>query len=298
MNIRWVDDLSQDEAAVRALLQAAGGVDGWPQLPPGAPLPSELAKGPYLLGQDDGLLVAVGQLNEAGDAFGRQVAELIVHPGHRGRGHGGAMLDHILARAATTLRVWSHTDHPAAAALARRHGFARVRELLRMGMPLSEDLPSVQLPEGVTLRTFRPGIDERPLVEVNARAFSWHPEQSQLSVADVAAAEREEWFDPEGLFVVERDQRLVGFHWTKVHPAADGEDPVGEVYVVGVDPDAHGGGLGRNLTIAGLHYLRKRGLKRVILYVEGDNAPALAVYRKLGFTVESTAVQYERTVTT
>jgi mycothiol synthase len=296
VDTRWVDDLSDNEQAVRDLLDAAGRVDGWPRLAPQEPLPSELSGGPYLLAWDDGL-VAVARLNTEGDAFGRQVAELIVHPERRGRGYGGALLEQIRARATKTLRVWSHADDPAAAALARKQGFARVRELLRMGMPLTQDLPAVELPEGVTMRTFRPGVDEQPLVEVNARAFSWHPEQGALTVADVEAAEREEWFDPAGLFVVEREQRLVGFHWTKVHPAADGEDPVGEVYVVGVDPDAHGGGLGRALTAAGLVYLRERGLKRVILYVEGDNAPALAVYRKLGFSVEATAVQYERSVT-
>lgn len=206
------------------------------------------------------------------------------------------MLTEVQARATRTLRVWSHGDHPAAAALARGRGFERVRELHRMGLALHSDLPPVELPAGATLRAFRPGVDEQPLVDVNARAFSWHPEQGAMTVADVRAAEREDGFDPEGLFVAEREQRLVGFHWTKVHPAGQGSDPVGEVYVVGVDPDAHGGGLGSALTLAGLSYLHKQGLERVILYVEGDNAAALAVYRRLGFEVETTAVQYEHTV--
>ncbi|MGH3432751.1 MAG: mycothiol synthase, partial [Thermocrispum sp.] len=169
-------------------------------------------------------------------------------------------------------------------------GFARVRELHRMGLALPADLPPVEPPPGATLRAFRPGVDEQPVVQVNARAFSWHPEQGAMTVADVEAAEAEDRFDPAGLIVAVHEQRLVGFHWTKVH---GGERPVGEVYVVGVDPDAHGGGLGRALTVAGLVYLQRRGLRRVILYVEGDNAPALAVYRRLGFDVETTAVQYE-----
>lgn len=298
-----------EEAHVRGLLLAAAEADGWPQLAADGPLPPELSGGPYLLGHADGELAAFGRLNEAGDAFGRQVAEAIVHPERRGRGHGGVMLAAVQARSTGTLRAWSHGDHPAAVALARARRFERVRELHRMGVALTADLPQVVLPEGATLRAFRPGVDEQPLVDVNAKAFSWHPEQGAMTVRDVEAAERDDWFDPAGLFVAEsfppsapspsapeREQRLVGFHWTKVHPAAEGEDPVGEVYVVGVDPDAHGGGLGRALTIAGLDYLRKRGLRRVILYVEGDNAAALAVYRKLGFEVETTAVQYEHTV--
>ena len=86
-----------------------------------------------------------------------------------------------------------------------------------------------------------------------------------------------------------KDNKIVGFHWTKVHPG-----DIGEVYVVGVDPGAQGGGLGRALTLAGLHHLRKKGLGDTILYVESDNAPAVAVYRRLGFTVAETDVAYQR----
>ena len=65
------------------------------------------------------------------------------------------------------------------------------------------------------------------------------------------------------------------------------------MYVVGVDPAEQGSGLGRALTLAGLHYLRDRGLSSVILYVEGDNAPARHVYTALGFTHDSTDAMYQ-----
>jgi mycothiol synthase len=84
----------------------------------------------------------------------------------------------------------------------------------------------------------------------------------------------------------------VGFHWTKVHGGDGQRPPVGEVYVVGVDPDAQGGGLGRALTLAGLHHLRERGLGEVLLYVEADNLAARRVYERLGFDHVATDVQY------
>ena len=99
----------------------------------------------------------------------------------------------------------------------------------------------------------------------------------------------EPWFDPKGFLIAERDGEMIGFHWTKVHP-----DGLGEVYVVGVDPDRQGGGLGRALTVAGLRHLYAQGLRTVLLYVEADNAPALAVYRRLGFTDWKTDVMYAR----
>jgi mycothiol synthase len=148
------------------------------------------------------------------------------------------------------------------------------------------------------LRTFVAGQDEQAVIDVNSRAFDWHPEQGSLTVEELRATESEDWFDPAGFFLAENaDGRVVGFHWTKVH-AADPDrfngEPVGEVYVVGVDPDAQGGGLGRALTLGGLRYLRAQGLGQVILYVEGDNAPALAVYEKLGFIRHAVDVQYAR----
>src|SRR5690606_10535850 len=115
------------------------------------------------------------------------------------------------------------------------------------------------LPAGVRLRPFRPGADEPAWRSLNARAFADHPEQGRWTLADLRLRMAEPWFDPAGFLLAERetDGRLLGFHWTKVHakdPSSTGGEPapIGEVYVLGVDPQAQGLGLGRALTLAGL----------------------------------------------
>lgn len=276
-------------SAVHELLQRARDADGWPDVAEDQPLPREFT-GTQFVERTDGAVVAYAVLNEAGDAHGRQTAELIVDPPHRRNGHGAELLEAVIEKSTGTLRVWSHAAHPDAAALAGRYGFEPARELLRMRAPLQE-LPQPPLPDGVELRSFRPGADEAEVVRVNGKAFAWHPEQGALTVADVEATEREPWFDADGFLLATRGDKLLGFHWTKIHQT--GGEPVGEVYVVGVDPDEQGSGLGKALTIAGLRHLHQRGLSEVILYVEGDNHAALAVYTKIGFTTESTAIQYE-----
>jgi mycothiol synthase len=289
--MRWFDELGPAaEREVHELLVAARDTDGQPEEVT-AP-----AGGPHLLARDEhGALVGYAHLDPDGDAFGHQVAELIVHPDHRSRGVGTALARALAGRVPAKLRVWAHGDHQAAARIAEREGFTRARELLIMQASVDDALPEPVLPQGVSLRAFVPGRDERAVAEVNARAFDWHPEQGSMTVEELRAAEAESWFDPAGFFLAERDGRVIGFHWTKVHPAHprrfDGEQ-VGEVYVVGVDPDAQGGGLGKALTVAGLRHLREKGLRRVILYVESDNAPAIAVYARLGFTRYQTDVQY------
>lgn len=302
LKLVWVDELDVARTeAVRGLLLAARESDGRPEVKPSGPLPGEFSGGRHLLGYSDGSegeLVGYAHLDTRGDAFGRQVAELIVHPGHRGRGHGAALLAELFGKAAQ-LRVWSHGDHPAAARLAERFGLSRARELLVLRARVAgADWPEPKLPDHLTLRTFVPGRDEQGVIEVNARAFDWHPEQGSFDVEQLRRVQAEDWFDPDGFFLAENDTgRVVGFHWTKVHeanPDRFGGEPVGEVYVVGVDPSVQGGGLGKALTLAGLRYLRDRGLRQVILYVEGDNAPAVAVYRGLGFQTVETDVQYAR----
>jgi mycothiol synthase len=69
-------------------------------------------------------------------------------------------------------------------------------------------------------------------------------------------------------------------------------EPMGEVYVLGVDPAAQGLKLGRALLIAGLGHLRERELSTVLLYVEADNSTARRLYESLGFTVFSRDIQF------
>jgi mycothiol synthase len=145
------------------------------------------------------------------------------------------------------------------------------------------------------IRAFQPGQDEAAWLALNAAAFAHHPEQGRWTERDLAERMAEPWFDPAGFLLFERDGRLVGFHWTKVHPAGEyGPGPVGEIYVLGVHPDAAGAGLGRLLADAGLNHLAQLGLRSVVLYVDGDNDPALRLYASLGFRTRSVDGLYER----
>jgi mycothiol synthase len=239
----------------------------------------------------------------SGDSPGGASGELVIHPGHRRHGYGRALVDALLADASTRpLRLWAHGDRPAAAALARSAGFQRFRGLWQLHRSLREPLPEPVLPEGVTVRGFVIGRDEKDWLRVNARAFAHHPEQGGWTAEDLSLREQQAWFDPDGFFLAERDGRLVGFHWTKIHKSGTGPenagqgrtkaDSIGEVYVVGVDPDQQGTGLGRALTLVGLKYLRDRGLAEVMLYADESNRPAIHLYESLGFTHYATDVMY------
>ena len=217
--------------------------------------------------------------------------ELAIHPDHRREGLGLALVRALTVQAdGHPVRLWAHGDLPAAARLARVAGFDRFRALWQMRRSLGGRLDQPRFLPGTVLRTFRPGQDEDEWLSLNRRAFAGHPEQGAWTRHDLELREREPWFDPAGFFIAERHGAMAGFHWTKVHGSGDAR--IGEVYVVGVDPGEQGTGLGRALTLAGLHHLRARGLAQAMLYVDEDNVPAIRLYQALGFTRWSVDAMY------
>ena len=235
-------------------------------------------------------------------------AEIVVHPRHRREGTARRLLE--IAELDVTfplrsgepggqpLRVWAHGDLPAARELAAALGYGPVRDLQFLARPLGtgQDRPTMPdvLPDGCTLRTFRPGDDDEAWLRLNAKAFATHPEQGRLTLEDLHARQAEPWFDPGGFFLLHREEHTdpIAFVWTKIEPGQLSGSRDGEIYVVGVAPEAQGAGLGRLMTDVGLAHLARSGADRAVLYVEGDNAPALATYRRAGFRQDARHVQF------
>ena len=293
----------EDVEAVRALVHEVVGADGVGPLSEHVML--HLPRGGdeevrHLLVRSEGQLVGYAHLDVTDEVAGSS-AELAVLPSARGSGIGRALVAALLEESPDgRLRLWAHGEHPGAGALARSMGFTRSRVLWQMRMSLGDPLPGVVVPEGITIRAFEVGADEQRWTETNNRAFADHPDQGGWGLEEVELREAEPWFDPAGFFLAFRGDALVGFHWTKIHGApthADGHEahehdhpPIGEVYVVGVDPSEQGHGLGPALTLLGLHHLQKLGLDEVLLYVDESNSNAIRVYERLGFTRYATDI--------
>lgn len=213
--------------------------------------------------------------------------------------------------------VWAHGERSPVGPAARERGYREDRVLLSMARPVGPgeaDEPPPALPpgSGVRIRTFVPGQDDAAWLRVNARAFAGHPEQGRWTAADLTERLAQPWFDPAGFFLAVEgpnsgaghggradDARgggaVLGFHWTKVHPpSTPGGRPVGEVYVIGIDPRAQGRGIGGVLLGAGLAHLAGAGAAEVILYTDESNRGAVALYRRSGFDVSRREVQFRR----
>ncbi len=170
-------------------------------------------------------------------------------------------------------------------------GFSAYRDLwqLRAALPLNSPAGSSPNTTPFVIET-----DLDDFVAVNARAFAWHPEQGQLTADDVRRTLEEAWFDPVGFRMLRIEGKLAGFCWTKIH--RDVAPALGEIYVIAIDPEFHGQGLGGPMTQAGLDYLEASGLTTAMLYVESDNDVANRVYSHLGFTRHHTDRAYALTL--
>lgn len=174
-------------------------------------------------------------------------------------------------------------------ARARSDGLTRIRNVHQLRCPLPPAASST-----IDTRPLVPGSDdEAAFVDVNNRAFSFHPDQSGMTLERLHDDMAADWFDADGFLLHERDGRLAGFCWTKRHRAHAQDPAMGEIYVIGVDPDFQGLGLGRQLVLAGLEHLAGAGETVGMLYVDETNTPAVGLYDAMGFELHHVDRIYE-----
>lgn len=159
-------------------------------------------------------------------------------------------------------------------------GMTLRREILRMDADIG-GFVAVEAPSSLRKRPFRPEVDAEGWIALNALAFRDHPEQSTVGRRELSALLDEPWFDPGGFLLIEDDEGLAGFCWTKVHRDPWGTS--GEIYVIGVAPRCAGRGIGRFAVSCGLAHLQGLGVVDAFLYVEASNAAAVRLYHSLGF---------------
>jgi mycothiol synthase len=254
-------------------------------------------------------VIAVAALAAANEA---SVLEVVVHPdlpdAATVRDDAAETAIDTHRRGTDTAVVWwldDPSDHDVA--VAERLGLVVWRELFEMRRPLPHPERAT-----VTTRDFRPGLDDEAWLRVNNRAFAGHGEQGGWTLETLRLRFDEPWFDPAGFRILDeipdrvvdhvldqvldhddgdvRTGEIAAFCWTKLH--LEETPTVGEIYVIAVDPSAHGRGLGKQLTLAGLDSIADRGVTVANLYVDAGNLAAVGLYERLGFGVHRRRVAF------
>lgn len=268
-----------DAAALASLVERCAAADGVRPVNDQAML--EARRGDREIVDLDGSGVAIAVVATGERAGGAPAeVELAVAPERRGAGLGARLAARIAA-AHPGFEAWAHGDLPASRALAARLGLRRIRTLLQLRAPVPEDAVV-----DAGLRRFGEA-DSDAWVAVNAAAFAGHPEQGRLTARDLADRRSEGWHDDANLLVAPGADGLDGYAWIK--PDVGG---IAELYALGVAPHAQGTGLGGTLMQAAFARMHELGAGTAHLYVEGDNEPALGLYRSRGFVDHARDVRW------
>jgi len=260
----------------------------------------------HLLVEQEAQVIGYAHLDQTDLVAGPSV-ELVVDPKFRGAGVGKQLLSKAIEICGKGLRLWVHGDQPAANALATSFGFEKIRTVLQMSRALTDiqQLPDLgkEVGEDIVIRSFLPGIDSDAWLSLNNKVFKVHPEQGGWQLADLNIRLGEEWFDEQGFFLAEFNNKIIGSTWTKIHGSHthqhEGEieshahPAIGEIYITAVDQEYARRGLGKVLTITALNYLKYQGLSDAMLYVDFENKAALNLYESLGFNQSGMDILYK-----
>jgi len=261
----------------------------------------------HLLVEQENQVIGYAHLDQTDLVAGPSV-ELVVDPKFRGAGVSKQLLAKAIEICGKKVRLWVHGDQPAANALATSFGFEKIRTVLRMSRALTDiqQLPNVnkkEVDQDIVIRSFLPGIDSDAWLSLNNKVFKEHPEQGNWQLSDLNIRINEEWFDEQGFFLVEVNNKIIGSTWTKIHGSqthqhegdieSHAHPAIGEIYITAVEQGYSGRGIGKVLTITALNYLKYQGLSDAILYVDFDNKAALHLYESLGFTQSGMDILYK-----
>jgi mycothiol synthase len=139
-------------------------------------------------------------------------------------------------------------------------------------------------PEGISVRAFRRGEDDRRVYEVQEETFADQFEAEPMSYEEWRHWSFREPFDPGLWFLAEEGGELAGILLARSERA--GDETLGWVSVLGVRRPWRRRGLGRALLLHSFHALRARGKPRAGLGVDGSNPTgAVELYEAAGMRV-------------
>jgi mycothiol synthase len=231
--------------------------------------------------------------------IGRAVLDCLVHPEHRRKGLATELFHHASRRArelgARVAHVNTPEDNIAARALLSKLGFRFARRFLNLTLELSEarllDEEKVALPG----RHLQRG-EQAELTRIQNRCFAGTWGYNPNTLEEIVYRLKLTGSSPEDVILVCQGDRLAGYCWTLTSPgasAAAGAN-VGRIYMLGVDPDYRGRGIGKRALLAGLAHLKSKGIQVVELTVDSENTAACALYKSGGFRISSTSAWYEK----
>ena len=226
--------------------------------------------------------------------IGRAVLRWLVHPRHRRGELTARLVAHAIDRARelgiTTLHANIFQDSITAKRFLTRMGFIFVRRFLELRLDLAE----MVLPEiskiASRCRSLQPGEEGR-LTQLQNRSFAGTWGFNPNTIEEITYRVKLPNSSPDDILLIFDSDKPVGYCWTRTE---SWKKTVGRIYMLGVDPDYRGRGLGRQLLLAGLSCLKGKSLRVAVLTVDSENKAARVLYKSVGFELWKSSLWYEK----
>ncbi len=225
----------------------------------------------------------------------RAVASGGVLEAYRNQGIGRKLLttalDHARESDVSVMHVEASDSRAAARHILESEGFYEVKRFWQMRWE-GDQLPPVGLPNGFSIRPFKLDQDEETLTNLQNTAFGQNWGFSPNTVEQISARVRLDRSNPEGIIFIVDGDRVSGYNWTL--RSFNETNSTGWVAMTGVHPDYRGKGLGTSVVLAGMEYLKSKGVDGIELEVDSENDPARELYLKLGYRKIGQTVWFEK----
>lgn len=254
-----------------------------------------------LVAEDGGEVIGTSHVALAYDSAEPGQAKLNphVHPDHKGKGAGSAILraaeEHLAAEGATTVYTWVNNE-PASLAFAAHRGYSPLRtahfqRLDLAGARLPEPL---KLPSGCSLATAADFADDpRQVFEADAEAASDEPGDISTDLDDYEDWLNSTWHHPaldrRLSTLVVADGRIVAF--TLAH--TDGDTTYLSA-MTGTLRDYRGRGLAKAAKADSLRRAHAAGFTDAFTNNDARNEPMLAVNTWFGYQIRASEVRHVR----
>lgn len=220
--------------------------------------------------------------------------EADVHPGHRRRGIGTALLTWTEARAreaGSAVVGQTKTDANAGAAdLFRRHGYAPRHTSWMLEIALDEEPPEPGMPDGIRIRDYVPGQDDHEVYRLIDDAFNEWPDREPSPFENWAALSiGRDTFDPRLSPLAFDGDQIVG----AVLSLDYGDDVEGYVHQVAVKRSHRNRGIARGLLRHAFREFHRKGRRTCSLSTDSRTG-ALDLYLRVGMHVRRSYTHYAK----
>jgi len=231
--------------------------------------------------------------------IGRVILNCFIQPDHRRRRLVTKLLGYTTHRAKELGVKVAHIniaqDNVANKIVLAKLDFRFVRRFLQLRLDMAkihwQDIYQVAL----QCRHLQPGEESR-LTKIQNRSFNGTWGFNPNSVEEISYRTNLNHCSPEDVILACDGENIIGYCWTRTIYEAGKNEIIGQIFMLGVDPDYRGRGIGKGVLLAGLSYVKSKGLQVAELTVDSKNQAACTLYRSVGFRVWASTLWYEKAI--